>query len=110
MTTETARWMDACATDEVEEGEAIRIETDPPIAVYNVDGEFFASADTCTHGQSSLSEGYVEDDCSIECAAHMARFDLRTGAVLAPPATIPIAVYPTRVQDGRVFVNVDPRD
>lgn len=102
-------WINACAVTDLESGEALRLDTSPPIAVFNVDGEFFATSDTCTHGQSSLSEGYVEDDCSVECIAHMARFDLRTGAVLAPPATLPIAVYDTEVRDGRVFVDGDQR-
>jgi 3-phenylpropionate/trans-cinnamate dioxygenase ferredoxin subunit len=77
------------------------------VAVFNVAGEFFATDDVCTHGQSSLSEGYVEADCSVECVAHMARFSLRTGEVLAPPATIPLPVYPARVDGDEVMVQLD---
>ncbi|MCG7632915.1 bifunctional 3-phenylpropionate/cinnamic acid dioxygenase ferredoxin subunit [Gordonia McavH-238-E] len=101
-------WTKACATEDVPVDEGHRaVVGDKVLAVFNVDGEFFATDDVCTHGESSLSEGYVEPDCSVECVAHMARFSLKTGEVLAPPATIPITVYPVRVDDGIVMVDLD---
>ncbi|NUR98533.1 MAG: bifunctional 3-phenylpropionate/cinnamic acid dioxygenase ferredoxin subunit [Kribbellaceae bacterium] len=101
-------WTRICTIDEVPDAEGRRFELDGiAVAIFNVDGEFFAANDVCTHGESSLSEGYVEPDCSVECIAHMARFSLRTGAVLAPPATLPIKVYPTRVDGGDVLVQLD---
>ena len=55
-------WLKVCATSEIEDGEARRVDTVvPAIAVYHLDGEYFATADTCSHADSSLSEGYVED-------------------------------------------------
>ena len=98
-------WILACKADEVEPGEAVAVIGDPPIAVFNVDGEWLATADTCSHDKSSLAEGYVDGEV-VECAWHFARFCLRTGAVLALPATVPIATYPVKVEDGSVYVDV----
>lgn len=68
-------------------------------------GEVFAINDECTHADVPLSEGEV-DDCAIECWLHGSRFDLRTGAVLNPPATRPVATFAVRVVDGHVQVSL----
>lgn len=99
-------WIFACRIDELKSDEGHRISTEPPVALFLVDGDVFATADTCTHADSSLSEGYVEPDGSVECIAHMARFCIRTGRVLSPPATAPLPTYAVRVEDGAVFVNL----
>jgi 3-phenylpropionate/trans-cinnamate dioxygenase ferredoxin subunit len=78
-----------------------------PVAVVRTDdGEVFAIGDICTHGEVSLSEGEVEG-CEIECWAHGARFDVRTGAATELPAMSPVKAYPTRVDGERVLVDVD---
>ena len=64
-----------------------------PIGVANVDGEFYAFADVCTHDGGPVAEGEL-DDYQIECPRHGARFDIRTGAVKLLPAVVPIPVYP----------------
>lgn len=99
-------WVQACRADEVEPGDTYAAPTEPPIALYNVDGEFFATQDVCSHAESALSEGYLEGD-TIECAWHMGRFCVRTGKALSLPATTDLATYPTRVVDGVVYVEVD---
>lgn len=76
------------------------------IALVRVGDEVFALNDVCSHGQVSLSEGEV-DDCALECWLHGSRFDLRTGAALSLPATEPVAVYPVKVEDGKVLVSVE---
>jgi nitrite reductase/ring-hydroxylating ferredoxin subunit len=55
------------------------------IAVFNINGTYYAIADTCPHAGASLAEGDV-DGCTVECPLHSARFDLESGAVLSPPA------------------------
>ncbi|MBR8640489.1 bifunctional 3-phenylpropionate/cinnamic acid dioxygenase ferredoxin subunit [Streptomyces tuirus] len=108
MTETVTTWTRVCSTDDVPDAEGRRFEVSGhTLAVFNVDGEYFASDDMCSHGESSLSEGYVEPDCAVECIAHMARFSLRTGEVLAPPATTPIKVYPVRVDGADVLVGLD---
>lgn len=76
------------------------------ISVVRVGDEVFAINDVCSHGQVSLSEGEV-DDCAVECWLHGSRFDLRTGAALSLPATEPVAVYPVKIEDGKVLVSVE---
>lgn len=90
--------------DEVKPGERIVVEIGRRwICIFNVDGEFYAIDDTCTHEEFPLSEGTL-DDHSIECAKHGAQFDIRTGEVLAPPAFIPVKTFPVRVEDGKLQV------
>ena len=97
-----------CRADAVEEGEALRVEVDgrSPLAVFNVDGQFFASDDTCSHGDASLSEGYAENG-QVECPWHSGRFCLKTGAALTFPAVEPIRVYRTVVHEGEVFIQTE---
>lgn len=92
-----------CPLGELPPGEAVRIVTDVPIAVFNVDGELFAVDDTCTHQDASLADGWLEG-CLIECPLHASRFDLRTGQVTGPPAKRPIRTHTVSVRDGTVFV------
>ncbi len=99
-------WKKVCRTDEIADGSARQIKGDNPIAVFHVGNEFFATDDTCTHAKFSLADGYVEGD-EVVCALHEARFCLRTGRVLTPPATVPLRTYPVRIEDGEVFVEVD---
>ena len=67
------------------------------------DGTYYAVARTCSHAMLPLSEGRIRGT-SIVCPHHGARFDLRSGRVLGPPAYAPIAAYPTRERDGQVEV------
>ncbi|MCM3886271.1 Rieske 2Fe-2S domain-containing protein [Frankia sp. R82] len=77
------QWHPVCHIDEIPEGEAVVLPTTPPIAVFNVDGELFATDDTRSHAESSLAEGYIEDG-TVECVPHFARFCLRTGKARSP--------------------------
>jgi len=76
-----------------------------PVALVRSQGEVFAISDICSHADVPLSEGEVTD-CEIECWLHGSRFDLRTGKPTGPPASTPVPVYPVRVQDGEVYVDV----
>ncbi|MEP7215715.1 MAG: non-heme iron oxygenase ferredoxin subunit [Anaerolineaceae bacterium] len=75
------------------------------IALCNTGEGFHAIDDICTHDGGSLDQGVLEG-FSIECPRHGARFDVRTGKVLALPAVRPIRTYPTRVKAGAVEVDV----
>ena len=101
-------WIAACTIDELPPGEVLRVDLDRPIAVYNVEGEFYATDDTCTHEVSSLADGYVDDDV-VECAFHFAKFCIRTGKALSYPATEPLAVYRVQVMADKVYVDPFPR-
>jgi 3-phenylpropionate/trans-cinnamate dioxygenase ferredoxin subunit len=77
-----------------------------PVAVFHVDGNFYATSDVCTHEESSLSDGEIEGEV-VECALHGARFNVRTGEVKALPAVVRLKTYPCRVVDDSIEVEVD---
>lgn len=87
------KWIRACGVDQLPEDEGLPLATIPATAVFAAEGAFFCIDDTCTHDKFSLAEGWLEG-CVVECTAHMAKFDLRTGKNLTPPATEPVAVHP----------------
>jgi 3-phenylpropionate/trans-cinnamate dioxygenase ferredoxin subunit len=93
-----------CREDELSIGEARKLPGAPPIALFHADDGWFALDDTCTHGQASLCEGFIEGG-TVECPLHMAQFCLRTGAALTAPADKPVATYPVVIQGGDVFVD-----
>ena len=67
------------------------------IAVANVGGTYYAFDDACTHEQCSLADEGELHGTTLTCTCHGSEFDVRTGKVLAPPATMPVKVYPVRV-------------
>jgi nitrite reductase/ring-hydroxylating ferredoxin subunit len=79
------------------------------VLLYNIDGEFYATDEQCTHRQCSLEEGQLASK-TITCPCHAARFDVTTGAVLKPPATIPLPTHPVKVEGNNVMVGVDIAD
>jgi len=76
------------------------------IALFNLAGQIYATSNICTHQYALMSDGYVEDDW-VECPLHQARFDIATGRALSDPATVALPVYPVKIENNRVFVDVD---
>jgi nitrite reductase/ring-hydroxylating ferredoxin subunit len=98
--------LDLCGVDEVEPGTAIRVETAGLVlAVFNVEGTFYVTDDACTHGPGQLSEGFIEGHV-VECNFHQGLFDIRTGAVVAPPCIVPVKTYPASVEAGRIYIDI----
>ena len=95
-----------CAVDELETNQAVRVDIDGiPIAlVRDAAGDVFAIGDTCTHGDISLSEGFVEGD-ALECWAHGSQFSLKTGMPLNLPAYEPVPVYQVEITNGDVYID-----
>ncbi len=103
-------WIDVAAVDEIAANACVVVDVDgAPVAVFNIDGEFLAVEDECSHEEYPLSDGDIEGD-TIVCAMHGAQFSLRTGAVLSPPAFEAVATFPVRVANGRVQVRAEPGD
>lgn len=94
----------ACALADLPPGESVRIDNDIPLAVFNADGELYATDDTCSHQDASLSDGWIEG-CYVECPLHAALFDLRTGHPACAPARKPVRTHPVVVRDGIVYVD-----
>nr|WP_100344356.1 non-heme iron oxygenase ferredoxin subunit [Compostimonas suwonensis] len=94
------------ALSELPVNQAVRVVIDDvPIAVVrDASDTVHAIGDVCTHGDISLSEGFVEDD-TLECWAHGSRFQLTTGKPLSLPAYEPVPVYKVDVVDGDVFID-----
>ncbi|MDQ0575454.1 non-heme iron oxygenase ferredoxin subunit [Agromyces albus] len=95
-----------CSIDELAVDQAARFVIDGiPIAVVKDSaGDIFAIGDTCTHGDISLAEGFVEDD-TLECWAHGSKFSLRTGKPLTLPAYEPVPVFRVELVDGGVHID-----
>ena len=104
---ETRTRIRLCATRDVDWNGALKVEAgDPTLAVFNVEGAFYVTDDACTHGPGSLSEGYIDGDV-VECNFHNGQFDIKTGAIVAPPCMIPVKTYPAVVEGDAVFIDVD---
>ena len=83
------------------------LEDDSAVAIYNLEGEYFATSDVCTHGQAFLSEGDIRGD-EIVCPFHEGSFDIRTGEPVDPPCVIPLERYETRLgEDGYIYITID---
>jgi 3-phenylpropionate/trans-cinnamate dioxygenase ferredoxin subunit len=103
-------WVRVCSRADLLPGEyKIAYDGDVPIAVYNIDGELYAIEDVCTHDGGELAGGALHG-YAVECPRHGARFDVRTGAVLAPPAYEPVAKFPVKVEGDGVFTRDDRWD
>jgi 3-phenylpropionate/trans-cinnamate dioxygenase ferredoxin subunit len=77
------------------------------IAVFRVGDEVFAIGDRCSHAEASLAEGEVFDG-AVECPRHGSEFDLVTGKPGSFPATKPVEVFTAVVDDGDVFLDIEP--
>ncbi|MBB3933300.1 3-phenylpropionate/trans-cinnamate dioxygenase ferredoxin subunit [Kaistia hirudinis] len=95
-----------CSIGDLPPGEARRVEAEPAVAVFHVGDAFYAVADLCTHATASMSEGYVDDDATVECPVHAARFCLKTGRALCLPATEALRTFPIVIRDGEVYVDM----
>ena len=94
----------ACPLVSLPRGEALRLDVEPPIAVFHTDeGDILAIDDTCTHQDASLADGWLEG-CEVECPLHASRFNLRTGEVDAPPAKRPVRVHQVVVENDVIYV------
>ena len=76
------------------------------IAVFNVEGEYFAINDRCSHAEASLSEGEVYD-CKVEWPLHGAEFDLKTGESLTPPASKAVVCYQISTDEESIYIELD---
>jgi 3-phenylpropionate/trans-cinnamate dioxygenase ferredoxin subunit len=103
-----ATWVEVGRIEDVPPGHAARVEIDEvPVAIFNLDGEFFCLDDTCTHAEASLSDGDLDTSrCAIECPLHGSAFSLRTGEPLSLPAVEPVRVHQVDTSDGVIRVSL----
>ena len=97
-------WIEVCDTAELAPGASLRVEIgDTAVAVWNVEGAYYATQDSCTHEETSLAEGDLWGDV-VECPLHGAQFDVTTGEVLSLPAVVSLKTYPVKVDAGKLYV------
>lgn len=100
------QWHSVGSKAEIPEGEVKQAEiAGELIAIFNLGGCLYATSDTCTHEEASLADGFVDGE-TIECPLHQAVFHIPTGKVLAEPATKDLRVFPIRIENGTVQVQV----
>jgi nitrite reductase/ring-hydroxylating ferredoxin subunit len=98
------KWHEVAKTSEVPEGEALRVQVgEEPIAIYNLNGTFYATHDICTHALAHLSDGYVEGDC-VECPLHGGVFHIPTGKAVSGPVQKPVRIFSIKVEKETLLV------
>ena len=105
-----ADWVNVGAASDIPPGSHRVVDVnDVMIAVFNIDGQFHAIEDVCTHDGGILTGGPI-NGCIITCPRHGATFDVRNGAALTAPAYEPTATFPIRIENGMVQVKDDRWD
>lgn len=97
-----------CSLDDLKPGKALRVKVgDDAIAIVRTpSGDVKALNDKCSHGEISLSEGFIDDE-TIECWAHGAKFDLNTGKPLSLPAYESVATYEVLIENNDIFIELE---
>src|SRR5699024_7023343 len=104
-----SEWIDVAEDGTIEDGNCrvIEVEDDSTVDVFHDDGEYYAIEDICTHDGCELASGELDGD-EVICPRHGARFCIKDGEVLTPPAYEDVETYTTRVHDGMVQVYGEP--
>ncbi|WAK03669.1 non-heme iron oxygenase ferredoxin subunit [Methylobacter sp. YRD-M1] len=103
-------WINVIDQNALAEGEHIVVDIDgTDVAVFKIEGQFYAIEDVCTHDGAEIASGKLEG-CEIICPRHGARFCVKTGAVKSPPAYEDIGTFPVRIENGKVQVRDDRWD
>ncbi len=99
-------WHKAAAVGELEDNGVIGVNVGgTDIAIYLLDGTYYATSNICTHAFAYLSDGWVEDG-KVECPLHQGLFDIRTGRATCAPLTKDIATYPVRTEGEDLLVEL----
>ena len=97
----------AAKVGEIPPGRVMTVEIgEEDVALCNVDGEFYAIANVCTHDEGPIGAGYLTGE-EIECPRHGARFNVRTGEVRVLPAIVPLPTFEVKIEGDDILVSVD---
>jgi nitrite reductase/ring-hydroxylating ferredoxin subunit len=95
-----------CATADLPPGSVKSFEVgDEMVAVYNIDGTFYATEARCTHATADLADGILEGDV-IECSLHFGAFHVPSGKAVQAPCFTDLKTFRTEVRDGQIFVDL----
>ena len=101
------RWIDAGLSESLRDGQSLPVSLGAcTVAIARSGARYFAIEDVCTHDGAELAGGAVEGE-EIVCPRHGARFCLRTGAALSPPAYEAVRVFETKIEGGHLWVRAD---
>ena len=102
-----AKWVEACAAEDIEADDILGFShAGRDYAIYrSPDDRYYATAGHCTHENVLLAGGLVMDHV-IECPKHNGRFDFITGKAKGAPACVDLAIYPVKVEGGRLFIKL----
>jgi 3-phenylpropionate/trans-cinnamate dioxygenase ferredoxin subunit len=102
-------WVAACMANDVDVEDVTRFDHDGrSFAICrSAAGEYFAIDGFCSHERAHLADGLVKGDI-IECPKHNGRFNIKTGEAVRIPARRKLGIYPVKLEDGRVFIRVEP--
>ena len=100
--------LDVCPVDELPPGSVKVIYAGSlALGVYNLDGQYYALEDRCSHDDGPLCEGDFDPEEGIAiCPRHGANIDIRSGRALTLPAVEPVQTFPVRVDDGMIKVKL----
>ena len=101
-------YVKACDVSDVPSGSMLPIDIgDVHMMIVNAEGSLYAVSRICTHETADLSTGFLIGS-EVTCPLHLSRFDLKTGAVQNPPATIPLTTYKLKTEGTAVYVQIEP--
>ncbi len=102
------QWIEVCAADEIDLEDVVRFDHgEKTFAVYRTDkDEFYTTDGFCTHAQVHLADGLVMGEI-IECPKHNGRFNCASGQAIRKPAIVPLKTYPTKIENGNVYIEIE---
>ncbi len=101
-----SNWTEATDVTNIPEGDVIAVAVGgAEVALYQVNGEIFATDNICSHGHARLCEGFLEGH-EIECPLHQGKFDVRSGQPTCAPVSEPIKTYPLKIEGGKVWLDL----
>lgn len=97
-------FVEVLKTSQIKEGDLKTIGVSGrQVTIAQVDGQYYAFDDLCTHAECSLGDGFLEEKV-VECPCHGSKFDVTSGAVLNLPAVVPLKTYPVKIENGSIYV------
>jgi nitrite reductase/ring-hydroxylating ferredoxin subunit len=102
-----SEWKRVCPVGEVPEGGTLLIQAGgEPVCLYNLSGRVYATHDTCTHMDASLSDGWIIGE-NIECPMHNGQFHIPTGKAVVSPCVGQLKTYPIKIEGNDVFIQLE---
>lgn len=103
---EATRWVEIASTSDIEEEITALVVEGKEIALYRIGEDFYATSNVCTHSYALLSDGWLVEDCKVECPLHAGCFDIRSGKATMEPAEEDLRTFPLRIEGGFIYLDL----